>query len=120
MAFVQTAVLRLLLGDIMVNSGTKISYFATPPKYQNYCFQIPRRIMTKRQRSFTTDEVVDMLNDSELSSDEEVEEPNMPGSDSEWSCDELDMGRRETNEFSMLEFITFPDTDIVQKLCLRI
>ena len=62
------------------------------------CFQITRRIMAKRQRSFTTDEVVDMLDDSELSSDEEVEEPNMPGSDSEWSYDEQDMGRRETND----------------------
>jgi hypothetical protein len=36
----------------------------------------------KRRREFDMDEEVD----AELSSDEEIEEPNMIGSDSEWSC----------------------------------
>ena len=55
------------------------SFATPPPKYQNYCFQITQKKMAKWQRSFTTNEVVDMLDDSELSSDEEVEEPNVPG-----------------------------------------
>lgn len=44
----------------------------------------------KRRRAFNTDEEV------ELSSDDEIEEPNMPGSDSEWSCVGSDVEPEET------------------------
>ena len=36
----------------------------------------------KRRPTFSTEEEVEV----ELSSDDEIEEPNMFGSDSEWSC----------------------------------